>query len=41
VTCPLHSWNIELGSGEACKPDTGCARRYATRVENGVVWLEC
>lgn len=40
VTCPLHGWNIELATGTACAPDEGCARRYATRVEQGVVWLE-
>jgi len=41
VTCPLHGWNLDLASGEACTPDVGCAKRYETRVENGVVWLEC
>ncbi len=40
VTCPLHGWNIELSSGEACAPDHGCAHRYATRLEAGVVWLD-
>ena len=40
VTCPLHGWNVELASGEACAPDQGCARRYATRLEAGEVWLE-
>lgn len=40
VTCPLHGWNIELASGEACAPDAGCAHRFATRVESGEVWLQ-
>lgn len=40
VTCPLHGWNVELDSGEACAPDQGCARRYAVRVEDGTVLLE-
>ena len=26
VTCPLHGWNIQLDSGQACAPDVGCAR---------------
>ncbi|GHD60036.1 nitrite reductase small subunit NirD [Jeongeupia chitinilytica] len=39
VTCPLHSWNIDLTSGEARAPDVGCARRYPVRVENGEVFL--
>ncbi|MBL8443794.1 MAG: nitrite reductase small subunit NirD [Zoogloeaceae bacterium] len=40
VTCPLHNWNIALASGSACAPDEGCSRRYATRIDAGVVWLE-
>ncbi|WP_369915623.1 nitrite reductase small subunit NirD [Xanthomonas sp. NCPPB 3005] len=39
VTCPLHNWNIALGSGQACAPDVGCARRYPVRVDDGDVWL--
>ena len=39
VTCPLHSWNIALATGEACAPDVGCVRRYPARVEAGYVWL--
>jgi nitrite reductase (NADH) small subunit len=39
VTCPLHSWKIELGSGEAVAPDEGCAARYEVKVEAGVVYL--
>ena len=39
VTCPLHSWRIDLVSGEAVLPDKGCARTYATKVEGGQVFL--
>lgn len=39
VTCPLHSWNINLASGEARAPDVGCARRFEAKVENGLVWV--
>ena len=39
VTCPLHSWNIALASGEACAPDVGCVRKFPARVEAGEVWL--
>ncbi|MBM3114493.1 nitrite reductase small subunit NirD [Jeongeupia naejangsanensis] len=39
VTCPLHSWNIDLSSGEARAPDVGCARRFPAKVENGDVYL--
>jgi nitrite reductase (NADH) small subunit len=39
VTCPLHSWKIDLATGEAVLPDKGCARTYATKVEGGQVYL--
>ena len=39
VTCPLHGWNIQLDSGQACAPDVGCARRYPVQVRDGGVWL--
>ena len=39
VTCPLHNWKIDLGSGEALGPDEGCARTYSARVEEGRVYL--
>lgn len=39
VTCPLHSWKIELESGEAVAPDVGCAAKYEVKVEDGVVFL--
>lgn len=40
VACPLHSWNIELDSGEAVAPDKGCTRRFDCKVEAGEVWLQ-
>ena len=40
VTCPMHSWNIELDSGCAVAPDHGCAREFAVKVEDGRVWLD-
>jgi nitrite reductase (NADH) small subunit len=39
VTCPLHSWQIDLQSGEAKAPDIGCARRFPVKVEDGNVYL--
>lgn len=39
VTCPLHGWNIQLDSGQACAPDVGCARRYPVQLRDGAVWL--
>ncbi|MCE4063410.1 nitrite reductase small subunit NirD [Pandoraea sputorum] len=39
VTCPLHAWNIDLTTGEACAPDVGCAQRFPVRVDAGEVYL--
>ena len=39
VTCPLHNWRIDLATGEAVQPDKGCVRTFATKVENGLVYL--
>ncbi len=39
VTCPLHNWNIELESGEVVAPDVGCAAKFPTKIEDGVVFL--
>ncbi len=40
VTCPLHSWVIDLASGAAIAPDVGCARHHEVRVAHGVVFVE-
>ncbi len=39
VTCPLHGWNIGLSDGTAVAPDEGCSAKYATKCENGYVYL--
>ena len=39
VTCPLHAWNIDLTTGEACAPDVGCAQRFPVRIDAGEVYL--
>jgi nitrite reductase (NADH) small subunit len=40
VTCPLHSWVIELASGEAVAPDKGCAHTITSRLEAGRILLQ-
>jgi nitrite reductase (NADH) small subunit len=40
VACPLHGWNIELADGNAVAPDRGCARSFAVKVDDGLVYLE-
>lgn len=39
VTCPLHNWKIDLGSGEALGPDEGCTNTFSTKIEDGKVFL--
>ena len=39
VACPLHSWQIDLATGEALAPDHGCAGRFELKVEQGEVYL--
>lgn len=39
VTCPLHSWTIDLASGEAQAPDVGCARHIPLRIEDGNILI--
>jgi len=40
VACPLHNWNIGLDDGNAVAPDHGCARSFATKLDNGVVFID-
>jgi nitrite reductase (NADH) small subunit len=40
VACPLHNLNIQLEDGHAVAPDTGCARSFPVRVENGEVFVQ-
>ncbi len=40
VACPLHSWSIELTTGEAVAPDAGCVRRYDVKIEAGNVLVD-
>jgi len=37
VACPLHNWNIDLGTGTAVEPDEGCVARYPVRLADGWV----
>ncbi|TBL75653.1 nitrite reductase small subunit NirD [Paenibacillus thalictri] len=40
VFCPMHDRKIDLASGEVQKPDTGCVRVYATKIENGRIYIQ-
>jgi nitrite reductase (NADH) small subunit len=39
VTCPLHSWNISLRSGEALGDDEGCVPTIPLKVDAGRLYL--
>ncbi|MDH5710974.1 MAG: nitrite reductase small subunit NirD [Gammaproteobacteria bacterium] len=39
VTCPLHDWKVQLGSGSAVEPDEGCAASFPVRVEGEKIFL--
>ena len=39
VTCPLHSLKIQLDSGEAVAPDTGCARTFSVKRVDDEIWI--
>ncbi|MFO1188916.1 MAG: nitrite reductase small subunit NirD [Alphaproteobacteria bacterium] len=39
VTCPLHEWMIDLGSGMAVAPDDGATASYPVQIEAGLVML--
>ena len=40
VTCPMHSWKIQLENGEAVAPDKGCSKSFAVKLEGDEVWLK-
>jgi nitrite reductase (NADH) small subunit len=40
VVCPLHSWTIDLESGEATAPDEGCTRPVPAKLVNGDLYLQ-
>ena len=39
VTCPLHSWNISLKTGEALGDDKGCVPVIPLKVDAGRIYL--
>jgi nitrite reductase (NADH) small subunit len=42
VVCPLHAWKLSLETGAVQRPanEAACIRTYATRIEDGIVWIE-
>ena len=39
VTCPLHSWEIDLFSGEALGNDSGCTGVYESKINDGIIYI--
>ncbi|HEB80659.1 MAG TPA: nitrite reductase small subunit NirD [Chromatiales bacterium] len=39
VSCPMHGLQIDLETGDAIAPDTGCTSRYRIKLENDEVFL--
>jgi nitrite reductase (NADH) small subunit len=39
VTCPLHSWTLDLASGSAVGPDEGAVRTFPVRLVQGAVQI--
>lgn len=40
VTCPLHSWKIQLEDGQVVLPDVGCVKPFPVKLEDGDVFLQ-
>jgi nitrite reductase (NADH) small subunit len=40
VTCPLHNWVFDLGTGQAQGADVGRVATYATRLEEGRILID-
>ena len=40
VTCPLHSWIIDLRTGQARGADEGCVNTYEVEQKNGRVFVK-
>jgi nitrite reductase (NADH) small subunit len=39
VTCPLHSWVINLADGEAVAPDQGSSKPLSVRIVDGDIYV--
>jgi len=42
VVCPLHAWKFSLETGEGVNSasQANCIETFATRVEDGIVWVD-
>ncbi len=40
VTCPVHKWKFDLGTGHCVGTDDVLLKRYECKVEGGVLWAD-
>lgn len=40
VTCPLHSWEFDVESGECVSPGAGCVPTYPVEVQGNDVFVD-
>ena len=40
LRCPSHGWEYDLTTGESVNPCGYQMRRYATRIEQGKIWVD-
>lgn len=40
VTCPLHSWKIQLEDGQVAAPDVGCVTSFPVKIDDGQVYMQ-
>lgn len=40
VACPWHAWEFDLTSGACVHNESVRLRRYATRCEDGAIWVD-
>jgi len=40
IACPLHDRQIDLVTGRAIAPDTGCVETFEVKVEEGIIFLK-
>ena len=40
IACPLHDMQIDLTTGRAIAPDTGCVDTFQVKVKEGMIYLK-
>ena len=40
ITCPLHSWDINLSTGQVLNEDVTCSNIYEIKLENNIIYIK-